>query len=371
MAPEKKQVARAEAETIAIGSTVDLSKSDKVLGNLIKNVLEAFFDMVNREKILGARTIKMYVLDDEYNVQKARENVLKLIKDHDIQALLVPMGSSNLQGYLDLIKNGQTDVLFAHADSPLFRKPDLKNIINFSASSFEVGYSVIKYARKASTISKLCLFYEAATEGILDGAKKALSELQTKNWFEVSFSASDVDYSLQAKKIKHENPDALMFLSGITPALSLLRLLGADFLRAKVLIGGSVFLNVDSFKKYLREKGLNMLIPSLVPNPKTSNLQIVKDFKNFAQANHIEVEPMSLQTYISARIFVELVKKIQGPVTKQKIIEAAERLKDFDLGGIPLTFDLQTRRLINNIWIDSGTEQWSEESIAETNKSGI
>ena len=364
----EKEVTQDQAETITIGSTMDLSKSDKVMGNVIKNVLELFFDMVNREKILGDRTVKTYILDDEYNVQKARANVQRLIEEYTIQALLVPMGSSNLQGYLDLVNSGQVDVLFAQADSPTFRKSDLKNIINFSASSFEVGYLMIKNALEASYISKLILFYEAITGGILDGAKKALSELAMKNWTEVSFSASDVDYSVQAKRIKNDNPDAIMFLSGITPALSLIRLLGADFLIGKTLIGGSTFLNVDSFKKNLRQKGFAMAIPSLVPDPKTSELPVVKDFRSFAQTNHIEVEPIALQTYISARMFVEIIKKIKGPVTKQKIIEVAEQFKGFDLGGIPLTFDPQTRRLINTLWIDSGKEQWQEKSIDDATK---
>ena len=39
-------------------------------------------------------------------------------------------------------------------------------------------------------------------------------------------------------------------------------------------------------------------------------------------------------------------------------------LKDFDLGGITLTFDPNTRRLINSLWIDSGQPEWQEESIA-------
>ena len=147
--------------------------------------------------------------------------------------------------------------------------------------------------------------------------------------------------------------------------------MGTDFLIGKILIGGSVFLNVDSFKKNIRFQGLDMVIPSLVPNPKTSDLSIVKDFRTFAQNNHIEDEPVALQTYISARIFVEIIKKIKGPVTKQKIIEVAEQFKGFDLGGIPLTFDPQTRRLINTLWIDSGKEQWQEESIEGTTKTPL
>ena len=91
------------------------------------------------------------------------------------------MGSSNVQGYLDLVNYGKIDVLFAQADSPAFRKPDLKNIINFSASRFEVGYIMLKYAFKMSTITKLIIFYEAVIGGILEGAKKALAELQMKN----------------------------------------------------------------------------------------------------------------------------------------------------------------------------------------------
>jgi ABC-type branched-subunit amino acid transport system substrate-binding protein len=335
------------------------------MGNIIKNVLESFFAMADREKLLGSRSVKMYVLDDEYNVFKARENVSRLIKDHDIQALLMPVGSANLQGYLDMVNAGQVVVLFAQADSPAFRKSNLKNILNFSASSFEVGYLTLSFAYEKSAIKKLILFYEAVTGGILEGAKRAAAEHNIQGIKEVAFTAMDVNYSEQVKTIKNESPDAIMFFSGITPALSLVRLLGLDYLIDKTLIGGSAFLNVDSLKKNLHEKGLNMIIPSLVPNPKKDDLPIVKDFRAFALSNNIPEEPVALQAYIGARIFVEIVKKIEGPVTKQKIIQVAEQFKHFDLGGIDLTFNPQTRSLINTIWIDDGSEQWQKESIGE------
>jgi ABC-type branched-subunit amino acid transport system substrate-binding protein len=367
---EKEKKEKQREGVVAVGCTLDLSKSDKIMGGLIKHVLDAFFDLINREKAFGAHTFKMAVLDDEYSVSKARENVQRLIKDNDVQALLIPVGSANLQGYLDLVNAGKVDVLFPQADSPVFHKSDMKNIINFSASSFEVGYTMVRQAFKKSNIQKIALFYETATGGILEGAKKALEELHVKNISEVSFTASDVDYSMQVKKIKNENPDALMFLSGITPAASLLQLLGADFLVGKILIGGSIFLNIDSFKKNLHNKGLVMLIPSLVPNPKTDNLPIVKDFRAFAKTYAIEEEPVSLQAYIASRIFVEIIKRIDGPVTKRKIIETAEQFKGVDLGGITLTFDPQTRRLINNIWVDDDSVQWPMEPIEGVVKAG-
>ena len=353
------------SDTISIGSTLDLSKSDKVMGNLIKNCLEAFFDMINREKILDSRKVEILVLDDEYNVKKARANVQRLIEERKILALLSPMGSLNVEGYLDLVNAGQVDLLFAQGSSIAFRKADQKNIINFSASGLDVGYSMTKYAFKKSAITKLMLFYESTVVGSVVGVTNALSELRTTNLLEVPFSASDVNYSEQAKKIKNENPDAIMLASGMTPALSLIRLLGVNFLMGKILLGASTFLNSDSFKKSIRTQGLTMAIPSLVPNPKTSDLQIVKDFRAFARAAHIEDDPVSLQTYISGRIFVEIIKKIEGPVTKQKIIEVAEQFKDFGLGGISLTFDPQTRRIINNLWIDSGKERWLEEPLGQ------
>ena len=204
--PEREEVVSVQAETIAIGSSMDMSKTDKTIGILVKKVLEAFFEMINREKTLEMRTVKIYVLDDEHNITKARANVQRLIKDYDVLALLMPMGSANVQGYLDLVNSGKIDVLFAQADSPALRDPDLKNLINFSASGLEVGYTMLKYACKMSTITKLVLFYEADVKGFLEGTKKALAEMQIKNSIDVPYTSSDVDYSVQAKKIKSESP---------------------------------------------------------------------------------------------------------------------------------------------------------------------
>ena len=61
--------------------------------------------------------------------------------------------------------------------------------------------------------------------------------------------------------------------------------------------------------------------------------------------------PFSLEGYITASIFIDILKKIQGDITIDKIINQIEKIKDYNFKGFPLNFDQKTRELAKKIWI--------------------
>jgi hypothetical protein len=103
---------------------------------------------------------------------------------------------------------------------------------------------------------------------------------------------------------------------------------------------------------YLPTSGISSSFPYL---PLTC---LIKEFREFAQTNLIDLEPLSLMSYISLRLFEKFVNEVEGTLTLEKIMRNAEKLKDFDLGGMKFSFDPQTRKLSNALWIDTGKPEW-------------
>jgi hypothetical protein len=62
----------------------------------------------------------------------------------------------------------------------------------------------------------------------------------------------------------------------------------------------------------------------------------------------------SLEGYIAASIFIDLLKKIDGEITKEKIIEQAEKIKKYDFKGLSLNFNPKNRNLFGCVFLDTG-----------------
>ncbi len=92
-----------------------------------------------------------------------------------------------------------------------------------------------------------------------------------------------------------------------------------------------------------------------VPDPiKNTNLEIVRTTqKDFKEKGYI-LNTASMEGYLATTIFIHLLKKIEGDITKEKIIEQAEKLKNYDFMGLKLDFNPQNRSISKGVWIDPG-----------------
>ena len=131
--PIEKPKVKKEIEQLVLGSTLDLSKGVKFLSKRLKQGTEL---RLAKEKAINGMVPQIIFRDDEYTPSKARDNVEQFLKD-DIDILFSPVGSPTLEAYLDLVEAGQVLILFPNTGAPIFRKPELKNMIHY-----RVGYDV-------------------------------------------------------------------------------------------------------------------------------------------------------------------------------------------------------------------------------------
>lgn len=132
---------------------------------------------------------------------------------------------------------------------------------------------------------------------------------------------------------------------------------------SNVALMGISFLT-DRFREYSsgtldpeqQGKGLDFVISRVVPNPKDSNIEIVKEYQIEMQREypdvHLDVD--SLEGYINASIFLYILESIERPYTHEKIMQAAQNIKNLNFKGLILNFDPHTLSLSKNVWLDLG-----------------
>lgn len=355
--PEKKIERPKE---LVFGSTLDLSKGAKIASKRVKSGVQLRLETLQDEGGIDGMDLKVVFRDDEYTPHKARANIEQFLKD-GIDMTLCSMGSPTLEAYLDLVKEGKVLVVFPSTGAPIFRKPELKYIIHFRVCYCTEARVLVEYAYKKLQVKKFAVFYQNDVYGLgaLGGARNVRKELNIddKSWIEISYERNDVNFAMQAKKIEEARPDAILFLSTSIAAEEFIRQIGVSGLAGKKLLGLSDFAE-NVFRKFAKKKGLEFTIVSVVPNPATSQLAIVQEFRKKAESSNVPIDTFALEGYVSASILIDLLKKISGPITKDTIIAEVEKIKKYDFKGLLLNFNEASRELSNYLWLYTGQSEW-------------
>lgn len=351
-------------DLLVVGNMTDFSKGSKDWSVLLKKGLSLPIELINRKGGVNDTAIQLVFLDDQYNPELARKNIFKFLNDFKTDVLLGAKGTAPLAAYIDLIKAKKILSVFPNTGG--FRDPDIPYLLHLRASYDDEGQAVAQYvlniARKKVRDVRIAFLYQKDHYGmdLLNGAKKVLKKAGHQTFLEVPYETYMTDFSEQAELIRDFKPDIIGFFSLPDQTQKFIRQLGARYLLDKILFGNDR-LGQQTFREFLEDRGLKMIIPQIVPNPHTSKLPIAQEFRNHARRFKVPIDTVSFEAYIQASLFIDLLKQLDEPFSKEEFVKLFESLKDYDYKGLKLTFDPQTRQLFHTLWIDFGTGDWVKE----------
>ncbi len=362
-----------QPQIIKVGSSLDLSKGLRTVGEGFKDSISYVVKKENESN--RNYTIDLTILDDEYRPNLTLQNVKMLFNEKKVELLLGLSGTPTLERALEFIKKNNMLVLFPTSASLIFRKPEVTNVINLIASDFDIGYAITTYLMdnesEGDLLSKIALFYQDDTFGRdrIKGAYKVIDErgLDKKNIIAASYERNDLNFPESVKKIKEKNVDAIVFFSTDLAAKSFIRQYGINEIREKKLLGTNE-LGSEDFKQFAKANDLTFVTAHEYPNPRDKNLSIAKLFqKDVAEGNgSLKLDNHYFGGYIVAKLFVDVLNKIDKKITKKLIIAQLEKMDNYNFLGLTLTFDKKTRQLLNSVWLDTGKEKWIEVKVGSS-----
>lgn len=356
---DEKPVSSVQGDVFVLGNTADVSKGLKAMSDALRHGLEAGVNELNRHGGVNGLRLKIVYLDDEYEPITAKENVQKFLSEYNTNTFISSVGTPTLESYIDLVINGKVAIFFPFTGSSTFRKPELTNLLNFGPSYDDTTGAATKYILKTYSSKRWVLLYQNDNFGIVpkNAIKSLLEKQNIKDVLEVSFERNDVNFTLQAKEIVDFKPEVIGFFGPAISAQEFIRVAGVKNLSDKILYG-LPWLAGDKLQNFLREKGLKMIIPNVLPNPKTSELPIVKEFRRAIEGTGVSLDVNALEGYVNIRLFSHMLKQVEGVITIEKIMRVAESMKDVDFGGLKINYNPKLRQLSHYTWLDLlGIEQ--------------
>ncbi len=100
-----------------------------------------------------------------------------------------------------------------------------------------------------------------------------------------------------------------------------------------------------------------------MPNPK-GKIELAKEFRKLAEKNDMPMSPTYFEGFFYMSLFAHVLEQIEGTITKGKIINVFENMKNVDFKGIKLNFDPKTREILQTVWIYTGPDKpWVKKAV--------
>ena len=100
------------------------------------------------------------------------------------------------------------------------------------------------------------------------------------------------------------------------------------------------FVGSKALASELGADGAGVVVTQVVPFPWDNSIPLVAEYQAALKAANPNAEPgfVSLEGYITGRIAIEALRKVDGDVTRQAMLDAIYNTGSFELGGVTLNY---------------------------------
>ncbi|MEJ2045470.1 MAG: ABC transporter substrate-binding protein [Reinekea sp.] len=357
---------------IVIGGVMDLEGQSRGLGFNMKAGIDAAFDGVR----VKGKMLEYKVLNDSYTPELTAKQTTQLI-DEDIFAMLGNVGTPTAQASLPLLADARIPAVGFFTGAGLLR-PGVGDVINFRASYIQEATTVVSNALKAGLQPKeICAFVQNDSYGMsgVEGIRSALRG--QPNSREVILKLGDI-LSLEGENVDRNNIGPVGVYQRNTLASrdgydSLKKWETTQNIKCKLVVTVGTYASVGRFAGYSRYKGEDWVISAVSFTGADNLSNVLKEFyvndrivmtqvvPDLSESLPIVVEAqkalgdnfnyVSLEGYMTGKMFIHILNSIDGDITRTKFVQAATD-SEFDLGGVPLAFsnDNQGSDLVTTIY---------------------
>jgi branched-chain amino acid transport system substrate-binding protein len=113
------------------------------------------------------------------------------------------------------------------------------------------------------------------------------------------------------------------------------------------------FVGANALANELGEDGKGVVVTQVVPFPWDAKLPLVARYQKALKAAtpDAQIGFVSLEGYMVARLIVEALEKIRGPITRASLLSTIKEVGTFDLGGITLSYGPNDNQGMDQIFL--------------------
>jgi ABC-type branched-subunit amino acid transport system substrate-binding protein len=344
---------------ITIGMSTALSGPAQSLGLGMKAGMEAYFTRVNREGGLHGRELVLISMDDGYVPEAAAQNMVALIDDEKVLAVLGNVGTPTAKVTVPIATEKKTLLFGAFTGAGLLR-PDPPNryVINYRASYLQetaamvhglLAQGILPY--QIAIFSQDDSYGDAGYAGVMRGLKEA-GYVHGYRLAHGRYERNTQDVGKGLLEILETpiKPRAIIMIGAYGACAKFIRV-------ARRSLPKAIYLNVSfvgstALKNTLGRDSEGVLVTQVVPHY-ASDLTLTKEYRQDLQEFAPGTEPgfVALEGYVVARIFVEGLRRAGPEVDRESIIDALLSIHNLNIGlGTPIHYTRESYQGSQMVW---------------------
>jgi branched-chain amino acid transport system substrate-binding protein len=359
-----REVQAAEADSpaeIVLGMSTVLTGNAGNLGKDMQRGILAGLERANRNGGVNGRKLRLISLDDGYEPTRTGPNMRQLIEKDNVLAIIGNVGTPTAIVSVPFV-NEQKTLLFApFSGGPIVRNnPPDRYVINFRASYAEetaamidalIGIAGLKPEEIAFFTQRDSYGDAGFTLGMNALRRHGLIDQKTILHVGYERNTLAVEGAVADLILAEKPPRAVVMFGAYAPCAKFIRLcrdsdLSPLFLNVSLVGSGSL---VDALGK----TDAHIIVTQVVPYPSDDSIPIVREYQDDLKATDSSASAGfgDLEGYIAARILTLALEKIQGPPTREAVIDALEGLGKFDIGlGESLYLSRTEHQASHRVW---------------------
>ena len=322
---------------IKLGTWMPLTGSLATYGVPHRAGIETYLNLVNDRGGIKGRKFSLVVEDNAYNAQRTVAAARKLVSRDEVLAIAVPFGTVQSAAAFDyLFVEAKVPVINPYGGAADWYNPTKENLFGALVLYENQARAIGRWAAKDGNknivvVHSAVAAFENVAVNVAPGAKSARSDA-TVELFATKLQTTD--YGPAALELVKKKPDAVIFILGQPEVIAASKELRQQGYK------GTLYAYAPAVANSTLELGgpaMDGIKSASFTVPVTSDAPAVKEYRD-ALAKYFPSEKpdyFSLISFALTKIMVEAVRRIEGPVNRQTLVNAMHSIRNFDTGIIP------------------------------------
>lgn len=354
---------------VRFGASVPLTGPNKDYGHQIKVGVETAFRQVNDAGGVHGRMLRLIVADDGYEPARTAETMKQLYEKEQVFGFVGNFGTATAAVAAPFALEHQMLFYAGYTGGSVLRRdPPDRYVFNYRASYAEETEAVVRYLVKVRRLKpeQIAVFaqQDAFGDAGFAGVAKAMRALRGDSGFllRMSYQRNTLDIDPAIAQLKsHKTPiKAVVMVATYRAAAKFIE-------KTRDAYPGIIYTNTSAVGGYsLRDELMliggryadGVIVTQVAPAVEGYS-SLILEYKT-ALAKYFGGEApdyTSLEYYIAARILIEALTRAGPQLTTEKLVDAFENLRDFDLGlGATINFSRSEHQSLHKVWGTQLTE---------------
>ncbi|MEF2232414.1 MAG: ABC transporter substrate-binding protein [Pseudodesulfovibrio sp.] len=341
---------------IRLGSSLPLTGHAGYLGTQTLRGAKAYIRHVNETGGVHGRKISLSVLDDSYDPPRCLANTQRFIIDNDVLALFCYVGTPTTIKVLTLVEDARIPLVGMFTGANALRQPFNHYVINIRASYYQETKAAVSHLVRDLGLRKIAVFYQYDAYGFdgLIGTELALKEFNLEPVGRGSYIRATRNVAEGLEKIRRSGAQAVVMIGTYDACARFINL--ARERHYDPVFYTVSFVGAEELARRLTDSRDAMVLMSQVMPPPVADGDEASAASQYVRllAEYFPEDTPSfvgLEGFLNARIMVEGLKRAGRDLTREKLVDAIESIRDFQLGpGLTITYGPHDRQGLDAIY---------------------